>query len=282
MRRVQMAYVLGAVSLILTYPSADVVGQQLPLAPLKASGQGVTPAFEGWYKNPDGTFSISFGYYNRNTTEALEIPIGPDNFVEPGDRNQGQPTHFEPRRHWGVFAVKVPANFGNKKVVWTIKIRGETWAIPGSLHPNWQIDALEGEAGSGNTPPVLKFSPNGPFGAGPGGVTGGPLTVAVGKPLTVNVWATDDGKAVGGIARAGRGNIPPTLTWFKHQGPGAVKFEPVSPKVGADALATTAATFSEPGEYVLRVRANDASGVVGAGHAQCCWSNGFVKVTVTR
>src|SRR5262245_34328755 len=175
MRRVKMAYVVGAVSLILAFPAADVVGQQLPLAPLKTSGQGVTPAFEGWYKNPDGTFSISFGYYNRNTQEALEVPVGPDNFIEPGNKNQGQPTHFEPRRHWGVFAVQVPADFGKKQVVWTIKIRGETWAIPGNLHPNWQIDALEGEAGSNNTPPSLRFEPSGPEGAGPGGITGGPL-----------------------------------------------------------------------------------------------------------
>ena len=46
--------------------------------------------------------------------------------------------------------------------------------------------------------------------------------------------------------------------------------------------ATTMATFSEPGEYVVRVRANDASGVSTAGHSQCCWTNGFVRVTVTR
>ena len=281
MLRLRLTSVLGTTALIAAFSPA-VAGAQLPLAPEKPSGRSVTPAYEGWYKNPDGTFSLSFGYLNRNTQEALDIPIGPDNFISPGDRNQGQPTYFAPERHWGVFAVKVPANFGDKKVVWTIKIRGETWAIPGGLHPNWQIDALEGEAGSGNTPPVLKFSPNGPVGAGPGGVTGGPLKTSVGTPLTVQVWATDDGKAVSGIARAGRGNIPPTLTWFKHQGPGVVKFEPASPKVGTDALATTTATFSEPGEYVLRVRANDASGVVGAGHAQCCWSNGFVKVTVTR
>src|SRR5439155_23959514 len=142
---------------------------QLPLSRTKASGQPVTPAFEGWSRNADGTYSISFGYYNRNAEEALDIPIGPNNSVEPGDANQGQPTHFEPRRHWGVFAVKVPADFGDKKVVWTLKIRGQTWTIPGNLHPNWQIDALEGEAGSGNTPPVLKFSAKGPEGAGPGG-----------------------------------------------------------------------------------------------------------------
>lgn len=281
MLRLRLTSVLGTIVLIAGILPA-VAGAQFPLAPAKPSGLSVTPAYEGWYKNPDGTFSLSFGYLNRNTEEALEIPIGPDNFISPGDRNQGQPTYFAPRRNWGVFAVRVPANFGDKKVVWTIKIRGETWAIPGGLHPNWQIDALEGEAGSGNTPPVLKFSPNGPIGAGPGGVTVGPLTTSVGQPLTVSVWATDDGKAVGSVSRMGRGNIPPTLMWFKHQGPGTVTFEPAAPKPGADALATTSATFSAPGEYVLRVRANDASGIVGAGHAQCCWSNGFVKVTVTR
>jgi len=61
-----------------------------------------------------------------------------------------------------------------------------------------------------------------------------------------------------------------------------VTFEPPTPRVGADGRATTSATFSEPGDYVLRVRANDASGLATAGHAQCCWSNGFVKVIVTR
>jgi len=259
------------------------VRAQGPLAPLRASGQTVTPAFEGWYRNPDGTYSISFGYYNRNTEEALEIPIGADNFIEPGNKDQGQPTHFEPRRHWGVFAVKVPADFGDKKVVWTVRIRGQTYAIPGSLHPNWQIDALEGEAGSGNTPPVLKFDAKGPEGSGPYGITGGALRASVGKPMPLNVWAKDDGKAVGSISRGGRAGQNATLTWFKHQGPGDVTFDPASPKpTGPDGLATTMATFSEPGEYLLRVRANDASGIAGAGHAQCCWSNGFVKVTVTR
>jgi hypothetical protein len=71
------------------------------------------------------------------------------------------------------------------------------------------------------------------------------------------------------------------LTWFKHQGPGDVKFANASPRVQSpDVPATTTATFSAPGEYILRVRANDASGIAGAGHAQCCWSNGFLKVVV--
>jgi len=255
---------------------------QLPLGGVPTSGQPVYPVFEGWYRNPDGTYSISFGYFNRNSQEVLEIPVGPDNFITPGEPNQGQPSHFEPRRHWGVFAIKVPADFRDAQVVWTIRVRGETIAIPGSLHPNWQIDALEGEAGSGNTPPVLRFAPNGDNGSGPGGITAGLLTVKTGAPLVVAVWARDDGKTATNVAGASRSAVPLTLTWFKHQGPGAVTFSDAKPTLNAaDGKATTTATFSAPGDYVLRVRANDASGVASAGHAQCCWTNGFVKVTVT-
>jgi hypothetical protein len=263
--------------------SAPITGQQLPLSPAPRTGAIVTPVFEGWYPNKDGTFSISFGYFNRNSEEAIDVPIGPDNSIGPGEPNQGQPSHFEPKRHWGVFAVKVPADFGKKEVVWTLKVHGQSNAIPGNLHPNWQIDALEGEAGSGNTPPVLRWSETGPEGAGPGGIVGAPITASVGKPVTITVWAKDDGKASGSVASAGRGAVPVTLTWFKHQGPGTVKFTPPTARVPVTGGSTsTTATFSEPGDYIVRVRANDASGVAGAGHAQCCWTNGFVKITVTR
>lgn len=259
---------------------------QLPFAPESAAGMTVTPAFEGWYENPDGTFSLSFGYYNRNTEEGLEIPLGPNNFIEPAQFDGGQPSHFQPRQNWGVFAVKVPADHGDTKVYWTLKIRGETFSIPGHLRPDWQIDALAGEAGSGNTPPVLKFGAA--EGAGPAGVMSAPLTGSVDEPTTLTVWAHDDGRPAPRIASAGVDDVPITLTWFKHQGPGNVVFDPPTaelPVSGAEMA--TAATFSSPGEYLLRVRANDASGYrpgssafASAGHAQCCWTNGFVKVTV--
>lgn len=256
---------------------------QLPLSPTSRTGGTVTPAFEGWYQNHDGTFSLSFGYYNRNAQEVLDVPIGPDNLIEPGSQNQGQPSHFETGRHWGVFAVKVPAGFGDKTVTWTLKIRGETYAIPGYLRANWQIDALEGEAGSGNTPPALKFDAAGPEGSGPAGIATGPLMASVGKPLTLTVWGRDDGRSAGSVASGGRDAVPVTLTWFVHQGPAAVTFAPATARVPATGgSATTTATFAAPGAYVLRVRANDASGITGAGHAQCCWTNGFVSVNVSR
>ncbi len=257
---------------------------QLPLASVKSSGQTVTPVFEGWYRNPDGTFSLSFGYFNRNADEVLRNPDWTGQLHRArAIRIRDSRREFHPRRHWGVFAVKVPADFGLKEVVWTLKSRGRTFAIPGSLQPNWQIDALEGEAGSGNTPPLLKFSDSGLEGGGPFGVTGGLLTTTVAAPLSIVVWARDDGRASGSVGTAGKSAAPVTLTWFKHQGPGKVTFSPPSSKVdAAGGQATTSASFSEAGDYIVRVRANDASGVANAGHAQCCWTNGFVRITVTR
>jgi hypothetical protein len=277
-------YVVAGTSLVLLAAGlAMPVRAQLPLAGVRASGQTVTPAYEGWYRNSDGSYSLSFGYLNRNSEEVIEIPIGPNNFIEPGPQNQGQPTRFEPRRHWGVFAVRVPADFGKSEITWTLIHRGTTFAIPGNLHRNWEIDALEGEAGAGNTPPLLRVGEKGPEGRGPLGVMGGPVTAKVDVPVTLSLWASDDGRGAASVARAGRAGTPVTITWFKHQGPGAVTFATSTGRVNTSGgEVTTTATFSEPGEYVIRARANDSSGVAGAGHAQCCWSNAFVKVTVTR
>jgi hypothetical protein len=251
------------------------------LTPVRESGQSVTPVYEGWYKNPDGTISLSFGYLNRNAKEVIEVPVGPNNFFSPGPQDRGQPAYFDVRRHWGTFAVKVPADFKvGDKVVWTLITRGDTVRIPGHIRPNWQIDALEGEAGS-NNPPRIKFVESGPDGAGPAGITGPTLTAKVGSAMKLDAWATDDGRTRGSVAGGGRGAAVPLLRWFKHTGPGDVTFAAQAPRPAAGTgLASTTATFSAPGEYVLRLRANDGS-VTSAGHSQCCWSNGFVKVTVT-
>ena len=92
-----------------------VLAQQLAMEPLKESGSNIYPAFEGWYKNDDGTYTLLIGYYNRNKKQVLDIPIGPENKIEPGGPDQGQPTHFEVGRGWGTIAIKVPKDFGDKK-----------------------------------------------------------------------------------------------------------------------------------------------------------------------
>ena len=261
--------------------------EQLPLPMISAKGSTMTPSFEGWYENHDGSFTMSFGYFNRNTEEIVEIPIGPNNFIEPGDPNQGQPTTFQPQRHWGVFGVHVPADFGYGRVTWTLRMRGETISIPGHLHRDWQIDALEGEANANNRPPVIRFGDR--EGQGPGGVTSDGMTTSVGEPLSVTIWGMDDGAPVSTGWRDGVPDLPINLTWSKFRGPGDVSFSEAEQliDVGGD-TATTMATFSEPGEYLLHVYAIDASGqsaegdlaVSMSGYAQCCWTNGFVPVTV--
>jgi hypothetical protein len=286
-----------------------VTAGQLPLAPGLDRGQSVTPAFEGWYPNPDGTFNLSFGYYNRNFEEIVDIPIGPNNRVEPGGPDQGQPTHFETRRRWGVFTVTVPKDFGNKEVTWTLVNRGQTLSIPGHLKREWMIDAISGDA-NGNRPPVIKFDPAGPTGQGPRGLHAKPIAVKMPQPATITVYAIDDGigsridaaqaaaraaqrggRADGGGSANGRGrgrggeeaerNTPLGLAWVKHSGPGDVTFSDPRPKLeGLDVKATTTATFSAPGEYVLRVHAMDTTGADGSN--QCCWTNGYVRVTVQK
>src|SRR5687768_6370976 len=61
-------------------------------------GQNVSPAFEGWEENADGSFSFVFGYMNRNWEEELDVSAGAENSFSPGSADRGQPTHFLPRR----------------------------------------------------------------------------------------------------------------------------------------------------------------------------------------
>jgi hypothetical protein len=277
------------ISLTLVWPILPVNGQsgQLPMEPLHNSGQSVTPAYEGWFKNPDGSFSLLFGYFNRNLKEELDIPIGDNNRIEPGTADQGQPTHFLPRRQWGLFTVTVPQNFGtDERVTWTLVLNGQATAVPAHLDARWELSPFF-DVGIGNTPPLISFESGGPSVQGPGGISTA-LETTLRNPVTLNVWVADDAKTFqGGKAP----NTPPvTVTWSKYRGPGAVTFANNKPPVEkADGKwkttqvfsgqATTTATFSEPGEYVLHVVANDWSGDGGSGF-QCCWTYGQVKVSV--
>ncbi len=266
-----------AVSILMAggFHGTRVIAQESPIP--HDSGQSVTPAFEGWFKNSDGTYSLVFGYMNRNFKEAPDVSIGPNNKFSPGPEDRGQPTYFLPRRNWGVFAVAVPAEvFADKsyKLTWTLTIHGQAVSIPGHFRPEWEIDALK-EATSGNTPPVIKFKPMDESGQGPRGVSIS-LTVPSPGPATLTVWASDDGIK----KRDGRPSAAPPLGvgWSKYRGPGTVTFAAADPKL-QDGMATTTATFSEPGDYVLRLHAWDDSGRY-AGGFQCCWTNGYAHVTV--
>jgi hypothetical protein len=269
-----------------------VAAQQLPSEPPKQFGASVTGAFEGWFATPDGGRAFLVGYFNRNTGQPLDIPIGPDNRIDPGGPDLGQPTHFLPGRQHGMFVVAVPRNFGpDQRLTWTLVANGQTTSIPLRLNPDYVLSPFM-ESAVKNTPPVLRFAQNGPAIQGPNGILEKSIarTTSSSTPLPLTVWAADDAKYTSGTSVPQRNPPPPAviLTWSKYRGPGSVTFDTARPEMeklqSGDAAfngrATTNVRFSQPGDYVLHVTANDYSGVGGGGF-QCCWTTALVKVSVT-
>src|SRR6516225_8604277 len=200
--------------------------QQLPFEPPHDFGQSITGAFEGWFPNSDGSFSMLLGYYNRNVKQELEIPVGPDNRIEPGGPDQGQPTHFLPGRQWGVFTIRVPKDFGEKKLTWTLTVNGKTTNIPMSLNMLWEVEPFR-EA-SGNAPPFIGFSESGPWVHGPAGQSKS-VTTTFPDPLDLTVWVADDATAP--LAGAHPRTPAVIVSWNKLRGPGTVTFATARPAV---------------------------------------------------
>jgi len=254
------------------------------------AGDSITGVFEGWFHNPDGSFSILLGYYNRNLKQELDIPAGPANKIEPGGPDQGQPTHFYPGKSWGNFTIRVPKDFNGNKLQWTLTANNKTTVIPLNLKTDWELAPFKDA--DDNTPPMLSFEPfadNGRSAQGPI-----PLSlnykIAAGEPLTLTAFVADD-DVVSPATR--RPKVPVSVHWtiFRKPAQGTVTFAnsrpvvektdvPLPSKMAFAGKATTTATFSEPGTYVLEIVANDATGDGGGGF-ECCWTNGLVTVTVT-
>ncbi len=234
-------------------------------------GQHIEPAYEGWRPNEDGTFSFMFGYQNENWEEEPDVEIGPNNMFSPGEADRGQPTHFLPRRNRFTFEVKVPADWGDRELVWTLKVNGVERKAYATLKKDYPVDNIviaseTGSLGAGtsspesrsNVPPVLA-------------VQGDEIrTVRVGEPMNLKTLITDDGlptpddvleearefaEFAGGPLAAALVNAenvyerrlmrPPTrvtvgkvnglyLSWNVYRGAGKVTFDPPMPKVWED------------------------------------------------
>jgi hypothetical protein len=273
--------------------------RQRPLSPLPADGLRVVPFFDGWYQNPDGTLSLSYGYSNLNRNELVEIPLGPDNFIQPKEYDGRQPTSFPPvvptaggdgsgapagrrERERGVFTVTVPAGFRGD-VVWTLRYQGQTYSVPGRARVG--AYQLRWPMAMGSEPPALRFTQTGPEGRGPVGVQAEPQRVAVGAPLSLMVSVNDDSeREPDPVSVRPRGGARPAINviWYKHSGPGAVVFTPARNAIAElKGAAATSAVFQQPGEYVVRVRADNFGRLDTSPGNQCCWTNGYVRVTVT-
>jgi hypothetical protein len=275
-------------------------------------GQHVSPAYEGWMPNADGSFTMYFGYMNSNWEEEFDVPVGPANNIEPGGPDQGQPTHFYPRRNPFLFTIRIPKDFGTKELIWTLTTHGKTEHAYASLKTDYQIDPqvisteVGGDFGSlrdelrTNIAPVLKVEGE------------ARRTVKVGEPLALAVVAHDpDNIPARRVTRGQPGNPAAALyrppqsivassgpglrfSWTVYRGKAsAVTFSPEQMKAWTDtrAYANSAwsppytipepppgnrwvaqATFQEPGTYVLRGVASDGS----------IFSYENVTVTVTK
>jgi hypothetical protein len=158
-------------------------------------GQNVSPAFEGWEEDADGSRYFLFGYMNRNWTEEIDVAVGPDNNLQPGGPDLGQPTHFQPRRNRFMFRVRVPKAFTETdEMIWTLTTKGKTEKAYATLRTDYKIDNVviaseTGALGAGtsspetraNTRPVVKLE------------SAKKLTAKVGQPLALSALVTDDG-----------------------------------------------------------------------------------------
>ena len=234
-------------------------------------GQNVQPVFEGWERNGDGSFNMVFGYLNRNYEEQPVIPVGPNNVLEPGNADQGQPTHFYNRRQQFVFKVRVPADWGDKDLVWTLTHNGRTDKAFGSLWPVWEVDGgvMRLNRGSGT---VGGYADNQrPFVRLDGSDT---LMVTLPDSIEIALLVGDDGvpppnpslakrtprrgpKSQAMVDPRGAATTGLAVTWLHWRGPGMVTFEPRVPEIGEGGRAVTRVSFSEPGTYVLQAVADD-------------------------
>ena len=188
--------------------------------------QRVAPVYEGWMQNPNGTFEMIFGYFNLDSEEAVDVSIGPDNSIGPDGRDYGQPAHFFPRRSRFTFTVTVPADLGDKELVWTITANGKTEYAFATLKPDYIIDErimMINNRGFGDRGQRLGEPDN----VQPSIRLGGSATrtIKVGEPLSVMAYAGDDGNPRGGLG--GSNDLGLGTGWFLYRGSDtAVSLEP--------------------------------------------------------
>lgn len=269
------------------------------LATRGAKGEAVAPMFNGWFKNDDGSVTYMFGFANLNREEAQDIPLGPNNYIEPAEYDGVQPTHFPVYsrggfvgiQERGTFAVTVPADKADTEVVWTLKSGGKSYSIPGRA-TSTAYELSRDVAAFGSLRPAIRFSKNGPEATDSEGVYADRVTAKVGQPVTLSAYAQDRGEREGYDVKSLF--FPVGSEWLLHQGPSVPDFDPqrISGRDQAGngeasmddgwTLLQTQATFYEPGEYVVRLRVDNFAAPDSKFDNVCCWSNAYVPVTVTQ
>jgi len=244
------------------------------------SGQQVVPIYEGWERVPDGSFNMVFGYLNHNHVEELNVPVGTQNFFEPGPADRGQPTYFYPRENHFLFKVNVPKAWDRKaELVWTVVANGRKEVARATLLDVWEIDRKVEVSNNGgvqisndlinrDVPPIVKIDPI--------------ARPRAGVPVTITASVTDDGipplnakpRPPRQLEPSLRGapqspvNVPLparprpvpnalSVLWQVYRGPGHVAFDPDGYVKVENGKVEVKATFAKPGTYTLRAFGHD-------------------------
>ncbi len=272
-----------------------------PLAAQRSSGDIVAPMFNGWIANEDGSVTMVFGFANKNREEIVDIPIGPNNHIEPVQFDGAQPTHFPVYsrggfvglQERGTFAVTVPADMKGTEVVWTLTHAGHSYSVPGR-DTSTAYDLSLGPAAYGSLHPAIRFDMSaGPESTDREGIYASRITTSVGKAVTLSAYVQDRGER----DKYDVDSVYPLGTeWILHQGPAVPSIERAkitgrergseSGENGATSTngwteVKTQATFTKPGDYVIRLRVDNFEAEDSQFDNQCCWSNAYVPVTVT-
>ena len=256
---------------IATAQQIDLRNQSWSAEVIRKTGQPVIPLYDGWYPNADGSSTLCFSYFNMNTEQALDIPTGEDNFLSDERFAALLPTHFDPlppryRHVFCAFTVTVPDSFGrDEKIVWTLNSNGQELSVPGRLNPAYVLDEPASK-GRGDLAPLVRLAADSDGVRGRTGIsTSLAMAARVNEPLTLSAWIDHPDNQV-------------WVGWSQHSGPGEVQFDQQESQLTtANGPAVVQASFSEPGNYVVRMQTIDN---IAAFEFYCCHTNAYFHINV--
>lgn len=217
--------------------------------PKAQRNQPIYPAYDGYLKNPDGSYTLSFAYFSHNA-EVVTVPPGPANVFAPNPGDRQQPITFKPG-HWRFQCVMVVGPDFDGKLVWNLSYGGTTTGTSQRMMQS-NYNLVEGAADLAkidyakaprgvclNRAPIVRVL--GLAGRGRGAPPPA-LSGTVAQEVSLFGSVSDEGLPRSGTL---------TTTWKVLGGPGTAKFE--NPQA-----ARTHVTFSAPGAYELELTASDS------------------------
>lgn len=274
---IQVAFfiVLSLITQMLSAQPIQLENQYWNSKVIRPRGEPVIPLFDGWFQNEDKTHTLCFSYFNMNTEESLDIPLGENNFLSDERFDAMLPTHFDPlppryRHKFCVFTVTVPEDFSvNEKIYWNLTSANEPLRVPGHIRPAFVLDEPV-SGGRGNIAPLVRLAAGREGVRGRKGIVSDPIQAAAGQTVNLTVFIEHPDEEV-------------WVNWTKHSGPGNAFFagEQQLEEIitSRDGESTVAVTFERSGQYIVRMQTIDN---VAAFEFYCCHTNAYFYVNVSE